>query len=97
MRSSFDPKALLTVLQCCRELVSRSEDSDWSCLDAKDIIAILDHTIRRLGESLPIEIDKIRFIFLPTGPLQETSMSNGWANEFLELAKRFDEIIGESS
>ena len=97
MRSVFDEAALLKVLRRCRDLVARSEDSDWSCMDAKDILERLDHSIRQLEQSLTVEIDELRFLFVATGPLQETSMSNGWADEFLVLAERFDEIIGESS
>jgi hypothetical protein len=32
----------------------------------------------------------LRVLFAPTGPLQETSISSGWAREFLDLAARFD-------
>lgn len=96
MRSVFDEAALLKVLRRCRDLVAQSEDSDWSCMDAKDILVSLDHSIHRLEHSLSVEIDHLRFLFVVTGPLQETSMSNGWADEFLVLAEHFDEIIGES-
>jgi hypothetical protein len=29
-------------------------------------------------------------LFAPTGPLQELSLSSGWADDFLKLASRFD-------
>ena len=97
VRSVIDEAALLKVLRQCRDLVARSEDSEWSCMDTKDILKRIDHASQRWEQSLSVEIDELRFLFLPTGPLQETSMSNGWADEFLVLAESFDEIIGESS
>ena len=33
--------------------------------------------------------------FAPTASLQEHSISNGWAREFLILAKRFDNLYNE--
>lgn len=96
-RSSFDKSALLQVLERCRQLVSQSEDSDWSCLDVAAILAKLDRSLGALDEGSSIEIIELRFLFVVAGPLQETSMSNGWAKEFLSLAARFDEIIGETS
>lgn len=97
MKDNIDRVALRKILSRCRDLIAQSDDSDWSCMNARDIRARLDHEIQRLDDSLPVDIDELRFLFVVTGPLQETSMSNGWADEFLMLADRFDEIIGESS
>lgn len=95
--STIEHFALLVVLSRCRTHVSTSVDSDWSCLDVKGIVKMLDRSIQALEDSVPVEIDELRVLFLPTGPLQETAMSNGWAEEYLALATRFDEIIDESS
>lgn len=66
-------------------------------MEVKDILERLRQAIQHQENSLSVEIDELRFLFVATGPLQETSMSNGWANEFLVLAARFDKLIGESS
>jgi hypothetical protein len=66
-------------------------------MGVSEIVTILDRSILALNESSPVEMNELRFLFLPTGPLQETSMSNDWAKEFLVLAERFDDIIGETS
>ena len=95
MRTVLDEAALLTLLRRCRDLVAQSEDSVWSCMSAKDILKSLDDSIHRLERSSTVEIDQLRFLFVVTGPLQETSMSNGWAEEFIVLAERFDGMIGE--
>jgi hypothetical protein len=41
-----------------------------------------------LGEG---EFKHLRLLFGPTGPLQETSIASGWADEFLLLAARVDD------
>jgi hypothetical protein len=32
-------------------------------------------------------------LFLPTGPIQEVSLSSGWGDEFLQLAERYDAAV----
>lgn len=34
----------------------------------------------------------MRVVFAPTGPLQEVSLSSDWAEAFMALARRFDEV-----
>ena len=94
MTPAIDEKVLLGILLRCRELVSQSEDSDWSCMNVPDILAMMNLSISNLESSLPADINQLRFLFVVTGPLQETSMSNGWSDEFLKLAARFDHAIG---
>lgn len=94
-QQDFDEKSLLSILERCRELTTESEDSDWSCMNVPNIVAILDRSISRLNKSRPVDVTELRFLFLVTGPLQETSISNGWSQEFLLLAERFDRIVGE--
>jgi hypothetical protein len=33
-------------------------------------------------------------LFLPTGPIQEVSISSGWSEDYLRLAGLVDEITG---
>jgi hypothetical protein len=37
-------------------------------------------------------IEKLSFLFLPTASLQEHSISNNWAQEYLNLSQKFDRI-----
>lgn len=97
MCTTIDYDALLRVLQKCRELTAQSEDSDWSCIDVREILSRLDAAIANLDQSLPVDIQELRFLFVVAGPLQETSMSNDWSSEFLILAELFDKSIGETS
>ena len=36
-------------------------------------------------------------LFLPTGPIQEVSLSSGWGDEFVALADRFDAAAARSA
>jgi predicted aconitase len=83
----------IEVLQRCLELTRASHDSDWSCLNAQEIAAILEQEINVLQNGFKADRDELKMLFAPTGPLQETAMANNWSNEYLELSKVFDELI----
>ena len=83
---------LIIVLQEARALLARpNNDFAWSSWnDASAALRELDGHITRLqaGE-LPSRAD-LDVLFLPTGPIQEVSVSSGWGGQFLALANRFD-------
>ena len=58
-------------------------DSDAALREVDALIATLD------ADRLPNRLT-IRVLFAPTGPIQEVSLSSGWADEFLALTERFD-------
>lgn len=64
--------------------------SSWE--DGPAALAELDRQIATIdaGE-LPPELD-LAVLFAPTGPMQEVSLSSGWAYEFLAVASKFDEV-----
>ena|SRR4026208_1384372 len=90
---------LITVLRQARVLLAlESNDFSWSSWkDQNHAISEIDSIITSLENgSLP----EIGVLFAPTGPIQEVSLSSGWAQEFLELAERFDkeyEIVKNQS
>jgi len=55
--------------------------------------AKLSTAVERAREDKTIGVFGLKLLFAPTGSLQESSMSNGWANEFLALSSEFDEAI----
>jgi hypothetical protein len=88
-----DPRELLAdVLRSVRELLS-SPDNDfaWSSwtdrnaavAEVESMLALLD------GGELPDRL-QVSVLFAVTGPLQEVSLSSGWADTFLKVAERFD-------
>jgi len=64
--------------------------SSWK--DQEAALAELDSLIAnvRSGRLPKMTLD---VLFLPTGPIQEVSLSSGWAHEFLDLAQRYDAAI----
>src|SRR5262245_10154393 len=82
----------VAVLRQARALLALPDnDFAWSSWeDATAALAELDRQIAviELGE-LPSRLD-LAVLFAPTGPIQEVSLSSGWASEFLALAERFD-------
>lgn len=92
-RTDRDAQSLLRILARCRELVARSDDSDWSCMDVPDMLHSLDAGLAAVGADSQPDINELTLLFFPTGPLQETSMSNDWSDEFLVLSSEFDKLI----
>lgn len=70
-----------------------SEDSIWSARTAEKLEAKLEAVIRSVEAGRRPRM-RLGFLFLPTGDLQEISMANGWAEEFLELAEIVDAYVG---
>lgn len=80
---------LIAVLRETRAFLAL-EDNDFSWSSWRDqyqAISEIDSIIRELENGL---VPDMRVLFVPTGPIQEVSLSSGWGNEFVKLAKRFD-------
>ena len=70
-----------------------SQDADWSAMGISDIMAVLDRGITAIELGNELNRNELKLLFAPTGALQETSLSNGWAEEFLSLSGQFDRLI----
>lgn len=92
-KHSSPRELLIQVLEASIELVSLPDNdfswSSWADEDAaKTELELLLHSLR--AGALPDKLH-IAVLFAPTGPLQELSLSSGWANTFLKVAAKFDE------
>ncbi|MBC2606306.1 hypothetical protein [Pelagicoccus albus] len=90
-----DPnQSLLNLLESTIELLNiEGNDFIWSSWNSSEE-AIAE--IQKIKESilsgvLPPNLE-VSVLFAPTGPIQEVSLSSGWADTFLKIAERFDEI-----
>lgn len=89
----LDARALLVeVLHSSIELLS-IEDNDFSWSSWENQAAAVAEvrsllSVVEAGE-LPDRIN-ISVLFAPTGPIQEVSLSSGWADPFLKVAEQFD-------
>ncbi|MCP3433641.1 hypothetical protein [Stutzerimonas stutzeri] len=86
--------SLIHVLESAIELVSLPDNdfcwSSWeSEQEAKQEMLALIGSVK--AGVLPEKL-KIAVLFAPTGPLQEVSMSSGWADAYLKIADRYDEV-----
>lgn len=83
---------LVRIFARARELLSRpGNDFAWSAwLDEDAALSEIDEIIRKLeAGQLPDRLD-MAVLFAPTGPIQEVSLSSGWAQAFLDLSEAFD-------
>jgi hypothetical protein len=87
---------LVNVLCQARALLALAgNDFAWSSWeDSHSALAELDRQIAAISSGqLPPHLD-LAVLFAATGPIQEVSLSSGWAQEFLAVAKQFD-IVAE--
>jgi hypothetical protein len=86
---------LANVLRETRALLALPDnDFAWSSWgDADAALAEVDGLIAALAAGrLPSRLT-VSVLFAPTGPIQEVSLSSGWAAEFLALAARCDAAV----
>jgi hypothetical protein len=89
---------LIAVLRDARALLSLSgNDFSWSSWeDGPAALAELDRQIAAIeSRQLPRRLD-LEVLFAPTGPIQEVSLSSGWAVAFLDVAARFDVAVEQA-
>jgi len=88
-------KKLIAVLREAREFLARPDnDFAWSSWDdAAAALREIDGFISRIEVGDMPERSAIELLFLPTGPIQEVSVSSGWGQQFLRLADRFDAAV----
>jgi hypothetical protein len=86
---------LANVLREARALLALpGNDFAWSSWgDADAALAEVDGLVATLEAGrLPSRLI-VSALFAPTGPIQEVSLSSGWADEFLALATRCDTAV----
>ena len=86
---------LLAVFQEARSLIARPEnDFSWSSWeDAAAALAEIDGIIAMLEAGRVPDRLQMRVLFAATGPIQEISLSSGWADQFLKIAAQFDAAL----
>ncbi len=92
---TYSRDILIDVLQRARAMLAlEGNDFSWSSWEDSDAaLAELDGLIETLRAGGLPERLALAVLFAPTGPLQETSLSSGWGQEFIDLAAEFDRAI----
>jgi len=85
-------QALLQVLRDTRALLARPENNfDWSSWGSVEAaLREMDALIECVCNGAEPDAQQLAVLFAPTGPIQEVSLSSGWADTFLTLAERLD-------
>lgn len=85
---------LVQVLESALELLSVPDnDFAWSSWrGAAEAEAEIQSLIGLVQSGSTPERLSVSVLFAPTGPLQEVSLSSGWAETFLKVAEQFDEV-----
>jgi hypothetical protein len=65
----------------------------YASSSVSEVLADLDRGILALESDSKPDCRKLTLLFAPTGNLQEMSMANEWAQEYLALSARFDDLI----
>jgi hypothetical protein len=84
---------LREVLEQIKGFVERSGESDWTPFTPAEVSAGLGTAISQLERGEAIDVDHLKMLFAPTGPLQEIAMSSDWATDYLTLSSKFDDLI----
>ena len=91
-----DPRVLLTdVLRSALELLSLP-DNDFvpSGSERQDLLGTIEAILALLENGDLPGRSTVSLLFAPTGPIQEVSLSSGWADVFLKVSERFDRAEG---
>ncbi|MCC2110864.1 MAG: hypothetical protein KDJ16_02385 [Hyphomicrobiales bacterium] len=70
---------------------NRFEWSGWN--DVDDALAEFDAIAIAIARYDEAARARLQLYFAPTGPIQEVSLSSGWGDEFLALARRADKLL----
>lgn len=86
--------SLAQVLASALELVALPDnDFSWSSwADAAAATAEIQALMASVSSGVMPEQLKVSVLFAVTGPLQELSLSSGWAQVFVRLAALFDDV-----
>ena len=88
-----DPRvSLANILRSAEELLSLPDnDFAWSSwADQAAAVAEIQSMLAVVEAGELPDRTSVSVLFAPTGPIQEVSLSSGWADAFLQLAERYD-------
>ena len=86
------------IINKVREKISDDSDVVWTRYSTpKEMRAGLDVYLLQLQAGDTGCMQDLNILFAPTGAFQEHSISNGWADEYLLLAKEFDMLYKNNS
>ena len=90
---SAEAAKLADVLTQVAQLLTSSQESDWTPFEPKEIVAVLERELFSLRtDNKLVNPTELAMLFAPTGPIQEISMANNWSKEYLALSEQVDAL-----
>ncbi len=89
----------VSILEEARALLAADDnDFSWSSWrDRDDALDEIDTILAELRSGILPSVLTLGVLFAPTGPIQEVSLSSGWGDAYIELAKRFDDAMASDN
>ena len=86
-------KRLIDIINEVKTYISDDSDMTYCYYETpKALIAVLDKYIQEIQNGNMKVIDELSVEFAVTSSLQEHSLGNGWSDEYLIIAEKFDRI-----
>ena len=91
-----DFQIVAEILQEIKNKINLDTDTIWAGFDTVDIfLKELSEDIENIKLCNFKTLDKVNIEFAVTSTYQELSMSNGWSDDYLILAEKFDKVYEE--
>ena len=91
-----DFQIVAEILQEIKNKINLDTDTIWAGFDTIDIfLKELSEDIENIKLCNFKTLDKVNIEFAVTSTYQELSMSNGWSDDYLKLAEKFDKVYEE--
>jgi hypothetical protein len=88
---------IIEILTIIRSKINSETDVSWTHFNTiEELTQMIDSSIDGLKRNENVVIEELAIHFAPTSTFQELSISNGWAEEYLMLADRFDDAVKKS-
>ncbi len=81
------------ILKAAKGRIADDSDLAWTSHNSPaDLRELISSLISRVEQKELKAIEDAYFLFLPTSTFQEHAISNGWSEEYMNLAERFDRL-----
>lgn len=87
-------KQLIEVFNETIEHLSKADDISWGGMSAAEVVMDLKISIEELETGKKLDKNYLKTHYAPTGLIQEHSIEHNWSKEYMELASKFDKLIG---
>lgn len=84
------------ILLTIKKKITDTSELIWTSYEtAEELRDDIERIVKQLKEGNNTVIGEAYSHFLPTSTFQEHAMQNGWTEEYMKLAERFDKIYEE--